>query len=429
VRQLAAILGDSLREAVDRRSLLVLVLISVLPIVFCFGLSFDRESLDQVLERHVGELRSISRGRLTRRLELDQELLSIEPVAGDTGWPAEVYDGSRATVRFPEPAQLDALADAWREARKEAGESPPDPGPRPKSLVFLEQRFGALGWDEVAARQRVEDPTLFEVAVVSRSPATLQGAFAASMLFGAFEVPLREVSVAMFVTLLQISLAQSFVGFLGLLIALITCAGFVPNMLQKGTLDLLLARPLSRQTLLVGKYLGGLWYVAIVATFLIAGCWAGLAIRSGYSSPGFLTSIPSLLLAFAMLHAVSVLVGVLTRSNGVAALAALGVWGAAVVVGKGRAVLESPMLGNELDLPRALREGIDVAWWILPKIPDIDAMNSRVIAAGTGATAQLTEGGGQLLPNNDPVAVIGSSLLFVIAVVGLACIAFRRRDY
>ena len=48
-----------------------------------------------------------------------------------------------------------------------------------------------------------------------------------------------------------------------------------------------------------------------------------VVVSSGFAAPGFLISIPSLLLSFAMLHAVSTLVGVMTRSTGVAALADL----------------------------------------------------------------------------------------------------------
>ncbi len=338
MRQLAAILGDSLREAIDRKSLLVLLVLSLLPILFCFGLSFERESLEQVLTRQFDEVRTVSHRRWQISQPLAHEAPSVEPIAADDGWPPSVYGGLEATVRFPDPKQLDALADKWRDAQKQAGESPPDWGTRAKSVVFLEERFREMGWDRVAARVRPEDPTMFEIAVLSEHPATLQGAFGASFLFGAFHLPLRRISVAVLVTGIQITLAQVCVGFFGMLVALLSCAGFVPNMLQKGTLDLVLARPLSRSTLLIGKYLGGLWYVALIAAFLIGGCWVGLAARSGYTAPAFLLTIPSLLLTFAALHAVSTLVGVMTRSSGLAALLACGTWGVSTVVATGRAL-------------------------------------------------------------------------------------------
>ena len=74
----------------------------------------------------------------------------------------------------------------------------------------------------------------------------------------------------------------------------------------------------------------------------VGGCWLGFTVSSGYSSPGFLLSIPAMLLAFAMLHAVSTLVGVVTRSTGVAALFAIGVWFMSSMVATGRTVLAAP---------------------------------------------------------------------------------------
>ena len=107
----------------------------------------------------------------------------------------------------------------------------------------------------------------------------------------------------------------------------------------------MLARPVSRPVLLVAKYFGGLWFVLVVATFLVVGCWAAFALRMGYSNPWFLASIVTITLQFAVLHAVSVLMGVLTRSSGVAALVTLGVWMVSGLVVNARHAM--PMLGDE----------------------------------------------------------------------------------
>src|SRR5512146_2031256 len=48
---------------------------------------------------------------------------------------------------------------------------------------------------------------------------------------------------------------------LGLLLAIFASSSFVPNMLEKGNIDILLSKPVSRQQLLWGKYIGGLLVV------------------------------------------------------------------------------------------------------------------------------------------------------------------------
>ncbi|HKB85633.1 MAG TPA: hypothetical protein VKD08_05665, partial [Ignavibacteriaceae bacterium] len=59
------------------------------------------------------------------------------------------------------------------------------------------------------------------------------------------------------VSTLEIMIISPLAG-LGLLLAIFSSSSFVPNMLEKGNIDLLLSKPVSRQQLLWGKYAGGL---------------------------------------------------------------------------------------------------------------------------------------------------------------------------
>jgi ABC-type transport system involved in multi-copper enzyme maturation permease subunit len=85
-------------------------------------------------------------------------------------------------------------------------------------------------------------------------------------------------------------------------------------MLQKGTIDLLLVKPIGRPMLLTYKFVGGLTFMFLNTVFVIAGIWLILGFRTGLWVPTFLLAIPVLTFQFAIFYCVSVLFGVLTRS-------------------------------------------------------------------------------------------------------------------
>jgi ABC-type transport system involved in multi-copper enzyme maturation permease subunit len=197
-------------------------------------------------------------------------------------------------------------------------------------------------------------------------------------------------------------------------------------MLRKGTLDLTLARPIGRGQLLVGKYLGGLWYVGLLASFAIGGCWIALALGSGYSHPAFLVSIPSLVFSFAALYAVAVLIGVLTRSTGLSALVSAGVWFAASIVGGVRQALQTEEFLNP---PAWVERAVDTAWLALPKIKDVDSLTAQAISDGHGASAELRRMAQVSADQIEPLVSLGTTAGFSVVVVGVAVWVFSRRDY
>jgi len=127
------------------------------------------------------------------------------------------------------------------------------------------------------------------------------------------------------------------VGWVGapltMLLACVITAFYIPNMLRKGTIDLLLAKPITRFSLLWYKYLGGLTFMFLTTTFLVSGLWIALGLRSGIWEPAFLMLIPILTFQFAMYYALSTLLAVLTRSPIVCILACVMMYGLLFGVG------------------------------------------------------------------------------------------------
>ena len=66
----------------------------------------------------------------------------------------------------------------------------------------------------------------------------------------------RDILIREIVSSLELLIVTPLAN-LGLLLAIFSSASFVPVMLEKGNIDLLLSKPISRAQLLLGKYFGG----------------------------------------------------------------------------------------------------------------------------------------------------------------------------
>jgi len=81
------------------------------------------------------------------------------------------------------------------------------------------------------------------------------------------------------VVALQASIARILGGMLGMVVLLAAFGGALPDLLQKGALDLVLARPVGRVRLLAFLYLGSVLTVLLVTAAIFGAC--ALAMGSG----------------------------------------------------------------------------------------------------------------------------------------------------
>jgi ABC-type transport system involved in multi-copper enzyme maturation permease subunit len=233
---------------------------------------------------------------------------------------------------------------------------------------------------------------------------------------------------------------NTLVSFLGatvaILLSVIITAFFVPNMLRKGTVDLLLVKPIHRSTLLVYKYVGGLSFILLNTAFAVGGVWLVLGLRSGVWSPNFLLMIPLITFFFAILYAASALFGVLTRSVIASILLTCGVWFFLWVVGQAYAGVQ--FLGKlEESRNTPADERIMDSWWVsaingvhfvLPRTGDLNILAQEALVSGL-SSPEL--GGGQptdIIPVNWG-ETLSVSFGFIGVMLGLACWRFSARDY
>jgi len=259
------------------------------------------------------------------------------------------------------------------------------------------------------------------------------------------------------VFILQKLLSNGIGGTILLLVSVVVTAAFVPTMIRKGTLELLLVRPLPRWQLIVFTYVAALLFVAALLGLLILATWLVTGLLTGLWSPGILLALPTLLLFFAMLLSVSVFTGVVTRSAVAAMLVTVAYWAVLFVVGLMHLqVVASRIREETADKPRpvsvadALRprpqparreqassarapfhktrvarvvEGI---YAVLPHSEDLDTMVDRQLMrdfAVGGRLRQLMES-----PDFTWARGIGLTLAHTAAFLIAACVIFSRRD-
>lgn len=102
---------------------------------------------------------------------------------------------------------------------------------------------------------------------------------------------------------------------LTLFISFFSVAGFVPGMLEKGTAEIFLSKPISRANLLIGKYLGGLLIGAFQIFFVVVTFWVLVSLKFGIWEFKYLLYIPFYIFIFAIINSLLVFLGVLTQNS------------------------------------------------------------------------------------------------------------------
>jgi ABC-type transport system involved in multi-copper enzyme maturation permease subunit len=247
-----------------------------------------------------------------------------------------------------------------------------------------------------------------------------------TLAFGAISFPVtRERGDA--VSFLELVLAGGFAGTLGLLLALVWTAGFVPTFLEPSAASVLLAKPVARWQLLLGKYLGVLTFVGFQVVLFVGLTWLALGLRTNVWNMTYWWCIPLLLLQFAIFYSFSVLLAVITRSTVACVFGSVLFWLLAWGINYGcvmaRGVLEPQYL------PAGTRALGEVAYWISPKPIDAGLILFNALDAQhhfeKPVVFSLLESGQAF----SPCLSILSSLVLTGALLALATYQFNETDY
>jgi ABC-type transport system involved in multi-copper enzyme maturation permease subunit len=440
-----AILKDSLREAIDTKVFYVMVALSALLTLLAFSFDFKptaagKEVMQFAVLPLALEMTDFTPEALERMGHQNvQEKMSRYEVVH-----AEPLDGGEDGPRSPFGVLLRVHCGNDAEAKSLREE------PR-KTEDLIRERFGVLDTLKMftisdvrlAAADAVGMPekappedVYFEVKTQPTSVTKRIWPHKFSVFFGAWPWGESGIPLGMELFIIERYLVNGIGAWLAILISVVITAFFIPNMLRKGTVDLLLVKPIHRSTLLLYKFVGGLAFIFLNTMVAVLGVWLALSLRSGVWAGGILLTVFVITFFFMILYAASTLFGVLTRSPIASILLTCGVWFALFIVGLGFEWFEARrQLEEKQHVPAAerysdnwLAKTVFAVHFVLPRTADLDNLTTRLLIQDLLADNQI-----QLAKIDKKPLTWGESLtvsgVFIAFMLGLSCWRFATRDY
>jgi len=113
---------------------------------------------------------------------------------------------------------------------------------------------------------------------------------------------------------------------LAAILALVSTAGIIPDMIAGGSIDMMLSKPIGRTRLFLTRWVTGLFFAGIQAAVFVTSSFLVIGLRGGAWEPGLFIAVPVVVVFFSYLYAVSALVGILTRSAIASLIITLVLW-------------------------------------------------------------------------------------------------------
>lgn len=196
-------------------------------------------------------------------------------------------------------------------------------------------------------------------------------------------------------------------AFAALFLSIFATASIIPNTLEKGAIDLLLSKPVTRDLILHGKFLGSVLIVLANIAFYVLGMFLIASLKSGFWNWGFLAVALPVTFSFVMFFPAMMVLGIASRSSALT-----------IILLYAYIYLISPILqSRELLLfrvisDRTIRDLVTTVYFILPKPGDVSDFATKM-ALGQDVS---------WMP-------IWTSAAFAAALYVLAIALFRRKDF
>ena len=240
----------------------------------------------------------------------------------------------------------------------------------------------------------------------------VEGTLASARLFGQdLQIGDQEIPVENVVRFFQIGIISTLYS-VGVLLALFLTCNQVPAMAREGWVDLLVAQPISRSTLLLGRTLGSVTVIGIGVAYLVAGSWMVLGIKTGLANMSFLFAGVVILIVYTACFSATVLAGIVTRNAPVSGIIGLMVWIGGHVMYPFHVYSEWRVAFPPGWRRQAATGFADGLYWMLPKS---EGLRRLAVAAA----------------QDEPISLLPVlySLPFTIFCLFLACWWFTQRDY
>lgn len=205
----------------------------------------------------------------------------------------------------------------------------------------------------------------------------------------------------------EVGLLNQFSFLVVFTLLVVLSASFIPSMLEKGNIDVLLSKPISRIHIIIAKFISVVFFAFIIIAFLISLIWLMVSIKSGIWHFAFLQSIIWFTLIFAVLYSLVLLTGVLTQSTVLS-----------IIINLLILFPITGLLSNRESFYGFLSSGaiqgvLNFFYYIFPKPWDLRQMCEILISGGTIESWQ-------------PLI---TSILFMLAMLSISIYYFSKKDY
>ncbi len=223
-----------------------------------------------------------------------------------------------------------------------------------------------------------------------------------------FMMQLGQDSFRDAIIMFQNSLISNIPFYVVFVLLMIMTSSFIPSMLEKGNIDLLISKPISRTNIIIGKFLATNAIIFVVLAYLVGTIWLMVSLKSGIWHFPFLLSIVGFTVIFAILYSIILFTGLVTQNSILTILVNL--------------ILFFPITGilsaREQMIYTFVSSGpvkfiIDFFYYVLPKPWDVHAIMLKLIA-------------GETVDSWQPLI---TSLVFMIAMLALSIFYFKKKDY
>lgn len=132
------------------------------------------------------------------------------------------------------------------------------------------------------------------------------------------------------------------------ILALVSTGGIFPDFIASGSIELMLAKPISRGRLFLTKFATGLLFTTLQVAVFAAACFVVIGVRGRSWEPAVFWTVPLLVLFYSYLFAVCALLGLLTRSAITSILLTLILWFVVFVVNSADGVVLAFKVNNQI---------------------------------------------------------------------------------
>ncbi len=216
-----------------------------------------------------------------------------------------------------------------------------------------------------------------------------------------------------FILKVELAFVSQIPFFVLMMIFIVMSSSFIPSLLQKGYIEFILSRPVSRASIIMSKYVAGIIIVFLAMTYIIVPVWLIVSIKTGVWHFKFLLSILWYTFIFASFYPLIILVGLITRSNTVTLIFNL------IVFFPITAVLSIKDTIYKFISNKVVIFIVDFFYYLFPKPWDLRAMCETSI----NGTFNTSSG---VFYSFQPVI---TSVILLVTILSFAIYYFNNKDY